>query len=123
MWNTSTPLYIDGITELLNLTYQATDIGKTYVQILNLPVNASGAAAPTLAAPPKPYARPRGLAADITNWLSVNVGSEVETAFARMFLNIDPAVDGAAKGIVVAARSGPTYPQTNPDVSESMSQD
>ena len=114
LWTTSTPLYIDGITELLNLTYIASDIGETYVQTLNLPVNASGAAAPTLASPPAPYATPKGFGADITHWLSVNVGSEAETAFTRMFLNINPDVDGAAEGTVVAARSGPTYTQTNP---------
>lgn len=115
LWTTSTPVYIDGITELLNLTYQATDIGETYVQILDLPVNASGPAAPTLPSPPKPYATPKGFGSDITSWLSVNVGSESETAFARMFLNINPAIDGDAEGTVVAARSGPSYNQTDPD--------
>ncbi|KAK5130281.1 hypothetical protein LTR08_002241 [Meristemomyces frigidus] len=115
VWNTSTSLYIDGITELLNLTFQATDIGETYVQTLNLPVNASGAPAPTLPSPPAPYATPKGFGNDITSWLSISVGSESETAFARMFLNINPAVEGAVDGIVVAARSGPTYNQTDPD--------
>ena len=99
----------------MNLTYQATDIGETYVQTLNLPVNASGAPAPTLPSPPAPYATPRGFGADITSWLAVSVGSEAETAFARMFLNINPDVEGAAEGTVVAARSGPTYTDTNPD--------
>jgi len=32
-----------------------------------------------------------------------------------MFLNINPDVAGAVEGVVVAARSGPTYPQTDPD--------
>ncbi|EMC92356.1 glycoside hydrolase family 15 protein [Baudoinia panamericana UAMH 10762] len=115
LWTTSTPVYIDGITTLLNLTYQATDIGETYVQTLNLPVNASGAPAPSVAAPPKPYATPRGFGGDITTWLSVNTSSESETAFRRMFLNINPAIPGAAEGVVVAARSGPSYTQTDPD--------
>ncbi|WPH01779.1 Hypothetical protein R9X50_00463200 [Acrodontium crateriforme] len=115
VWNTQTAIYIDGITELLNLTYQATDIGKTYVQSLNKPVQASGAPAPTLPSIPTPYAEPMGFEQDITNWLSVSIGSEVETAFARMFLNINPSIQGDAKGTVVAARSGPSYDQKDPD--------
>ncbi|KAK5112720.1 hypothetical protein LTR62_003818 [Meristemomyces frigidus] len=115
LWTTSTPIFIDGVTKLLNLTFQATDIGQTYAQTLNLPVNATGAAAPTLASPPAPYATPKGFGEDITSWLSINVGSEAETAFQKMFVNINPNVTGAVKGVVVAARSGPTYPQTDPD--------
>ena len=109
LWSSSTPIFIDGITKLLNLTFQATDIGQTYNQILNLPVNATGAPAPTLPGPPAPYATPKGFGDDITSWLSINIASEAETAFARMFLNINPAVPGAAEGTVVAARSGPSY--------------
>jgi len=109
IWTTSTPLYIDGVTELLNLTYQATDIGETFYQILDLPVNASGAPAPTLPAPPAPYATPSGFGDDITSWLAVSDGSESEIAVARMFLNINPQVEGAVEGVVVAAQSGPTY--------------
>ena len=58
---------------------------------------------------------PSGFGQDITTWLSVSIGSELETAFSRMFLNINPAIKGAAKGTVVAARSGPSYVQTDPD--------
>ncbi|KAK5161403.1 hypothetical protein LTS14_001199 [Recurvomyces mirabilis] len=115
LWTTSTPIYIDGITRLLNLTFQATDIGQTYTQTLNLPVNATGAAAPTLASPPAPYATPRGFGDDITTWLSINIGSELETAFQKMFVNINPAITGAAQGVVVAARSGPSYVNLDPD--------
>lgn len=32
-----------------------------------------------------------------------------------MFLNINPAVEGAVDGVVVAARSGPSYEQKDPD--------
>ncbi|KAK0969984.1 hypothetical protein LTS01_015969 [Friedmanniomyces endolithicus] len=115
LWSTSTPIYIDGITKLLNLTYQATDVGQTYVQTLNLPVSATGGPTPTLPSPPAPYATPKGFGGDITSWLSINIGSESENAFQRMFLNINPAIPGAAEGVVVAARSGPSYTQTNPD--------
>lgn len=47
-WGANTPVYIDGITELLNLTYQATDIGQTYHQILNIEVEPSGEPEPIL---------------------------------------------------------------------------
>ena len=115
LWSTSTPVFYDGLTKLLNLTFQATDIGATYTQVLNLPVNATGGPAPTVPALPKPYATPRGFEADITAWLAVAVGSELETAFAGMFTNINPAIDGASLGTVVAARSGPSYAQLLPD--------
>lgn len=114
-WTTSVSIYIDGITELLNLTFEATDLGETFVQTLNLPVKASGAPAPTLAGVPAPYATPQGLGSDITNWLAVKAGSESEISLARLFLNINPAIEGAAKGVVVAARSGPSYTGTDPD--------
>lgn len=115
LWGANTPIYIDGITELLNLTYQATDIGETYTQILNLPVEASGTAAPSTAAAPSPYATPSGLSTDITDWLQVKNGSESVIAKERMFLNINPDIEGAVNGTVVAARSGPSYVDTNPD--------
>lgn len=115
LWGASTPVYIDGITELLNLTYAATDIGQTYYQVLNIPVNATGAPPPSPAAPPKPYASPTGFGDDITQWLAVDLGSESETALTRMFMNINPDVEGDVPGTVVAAQSGPTYPQTDPN--------
>lgn len=115
IWGASTPVYIDGITSLLNLTYEATDIGETYDQVLNLPVNATGAPEPAAAAPPVPYATPSGFSEDITKWLHVSNGSESEVAFTRMFLNINPEVAGDVPGTVVAAQSGPDFPQTNPD--------
>ncbi|KAI7361390.1 glucoamylase precursor [Hortaea werneckii] len=119
LWTTSTPVYIDGITELLNLTYRATDIGETYVQQLDLSVDATGTPEPSLPAPPAPYASPLGFGDDITDWLAVkgnpNVDSEAKLAFQRMFLNINPAVEGAVDGVVVAARSGPSYEQKDPD--------
>jgi glucoamylase len=114
-WGADVPIFVDGITKLLNVTYQATDIGKTYSQVLNRPVKASGAPEPTLPAPPAPYASPSGFGDDITNFLAVSVGSEAETAFARMFLNINPAIAEDYPGTVVAARSGPSYSQKIPD--------
>lgn len=114
-WGANTPVYVDGITELLNLTYQAIDIGQTSSQVLDLAVNASGTPAPSLPSPPKPYAMPKGFGNDIDKFLAVSNGSEAETSFTRMFLNIQPAVPGDAPGTVVAARSGPTYDQKDPD--------
>lgn len=115
LWGADTPVYIDGITELLNLTYEATDIGSMYVQQLDLAVVASGAAIPGAAAAPAPYATPSGLSSDITSWLLAKNGSESVIAKTRMFLNINPDIDGAVNGTVVAAQSGPSYLQTDPD--------
>jgi len=114
-WSASTPVYLDGITQLLNLTYQAKDIGQTYVQQLQLPVKASGNAPPSPAAIPAPYATPNGFSDDITSWLAPKSGSQADFSKTRMFLNINPDIDGAAKGTVVAARSGPSYDQKLPD--------
>lgn len=115
IWSTFTPVWIDGIHQLLNMTYQATDIGDVYSQQLNKQVNASGAPPPTLASPPAPYATPTGLAGDIDAFLAVSDASQAGIALARMFLNINPAIEGDAPGTVVAARSGPSYAQTDPD--------
>lgn len=115
LWTTSTLVYVDGITTLLNLTFEATDLGETYVEQLGQTVNATGPAPPTLPSPPAPYATPSGFGDDVTSWLAVNTSSELETALTRMFLNINPEIEGDANGTVVAARSGPSYTQTDPD--------
>lgn len=114
-WGASTPVYLDGITQLLNLTYRATDIGETYVQQLQIPVVASGDAPPAPAAVPSPYATPSGFSDDITTWLLPENGSQAAFAKSHMFLNINPDIEGAATGTVVAARSGPSYDQKIPD--------
>ncbi|TKA51591.1 hypothetical protein B0A49_11671 [Cryomyces minteri] len=103
IWAASTPVYVDGITELLNLTYQALDIGHTYTQVLGVNVVATGAAAPAPVPAPSPYANPSGLSQDITNWLEATNGSEAGIAKARMFNNIN--IPGAANGTVIAAQS------------------
>ena len=105
-----TDAYIDGVTQLLNLTYAATDIDQTYVEQLGLPVTASGASAPSAPAPPKPYARPSGFSQDITSWLALSGGnaSEAVTSKNLMFANIN--IPGAANGTVIAAQS-----YANPD--------
>lgn len=115
LWGASTAVYIDGITELLNLTYVATDIGETYTQQLDLAVVASGAAPPSAAAAPTPYATPSGLSDDITAFLQATNGSESAISKERLFLNINPDIEGAVNGTVVAAQSGPSYAQTDPD--------
>ncbi len=61
-WGAATPVYVDGISELLNITFEALDIGQSFDQILNVPVEASGAPIPSLPAPPAPYATPLGFA-------------------------------------------------------------
>ena len=108
-------MWVDGISQFLNVTYQDVDNGQSYDQVLNLDVNASGAPEPTFPAPPAPYATPSGFGSDITDYLAVSSGSEAEIAQAGLFRNVNPAISGAANGTVVAARSGPSYPQQQPD--------
>lgn len=111
-WTASVPISFGGISELLNLTYQAVDISETYDQVLNLKVVPSGAPPPGPPSLPEPYARPSGFSKDISKWLAAHgSGSEIPTAFERMFLNISPDINGAVNGSVVAARSGPSYAQ------------
>jgi glucoamylase len=94
--------YIDGIQQLLNLTYVAVDIGQTYFETLNKNVVASGAPVPTIPVP-KPYASPKGYSKDITDWLAAKQGSQPAIAKQRMFNNIN--IQGAALGTVIAAQS------------------
>lgn len=115
LWGSSTPVYIDGITQLLNLTYNVVDLGNTYVQNLGQKVVASGAPAPSLPGLPKPYAAPKGFGDDITNFLDVVSGSELVRSFRKMFMNINPNIEGAASGVIVAGRSGPSFESKNPD--------
>lgn len=108
VWTARAPVYIDGITELLNITYQAVNINKVYSQTLNIPVIATGEAAPAPLAAPVPYATPNGISDDITSWLSVGAVSQIATCKVRMFNNINSV--GAADGTVVASTS-----TANPD--------
>ncbi|KAI9692125.1 MAG: glycoside hydrolase 15 protein [Bathelium mastoideum] len=112
LWGSNgTDAYLDGVTQLLNLTYAATDIGQTYSQQLGLPVTASGAAAPKGIAQAKPYATPSGLSQDIADWLALSGGNASETIISKnlMFANIN--IPGAANGTVIAAQSytSPNY--------------
>lgn len=120
-WKTRTPIWIDGITAFTNLTYQDLDNGATYVKKLNTRVKASGAPEPSLPAPPKPYATPRGFGDDITEFFAVS--KEAGIAHDRMFLNVNPRLEGAVNGTVVAAQSGPSYEQELPDYEYSWVRD
>ncbi|KAE9991814.1 hypothetical protein EG327_010916 [Venturia inaequalis] len=108
IWSAKTPIYIDGITELLKITYKAVNVNKVYTQILNIPVIASGGPAPAPLAAPVPYATPSGFSDDITSWLAVGALSQIATCKTRMFDNINSV--GAANGTVVASTS-----TANPD--------
>ncbi|MCJ1229934.1 glycoside hydrolase 15 protein [Toensbergia leucococca] len=103
IWGAVTPVYVDGISNLLNLTYDAVDLNEVFDQILNVGINPSGEPAPTPAAPPVPYATPRDFGQDITNWLAVSTTSEAGISKARLFNNID--IPGAALGTVIAGQS------------------
>ncbi|KAG8625020.1 hypothetical protein KVT40_006771 [Elsinoe batatas] len=113
-WGSNAPIYLDGISELLNLTYRAVNIDQTFVQPLNIEVVASGAPEPTQPGPPAPYASPSGLSGDITQWLTVDAESQATLSKRAMFSNINPDLPGVANGTVVAAKSGPSYPQKLP---------
>lgn len=93
---------LDGITDLVNITFQAVDIGETYVAVLNLPVTASGPA-PSTTTVPAPYATPRGFSQDITSFLAPINSSEAGISKVRMFNNIN--VPGSANGTITAAQS------------------
>ena len=107
-WSASAPVYVDGITELINITYAATDVNQFYSQQLGISVVSSGIPRPSPAGPPTPYATPSGLADDITTYLTVTNSSQAALSKTLMFANID--VSSAANGTVIAAQS-----YTNPD--------
>jgi glucoamylase len=107
-WSASTPVYVDGITELINITYAATDVNQFYSQQLGISVAPSGSPPPSSAAPPTPYATPSGLAEDITTYLTATNNSQAALSKTLMFANID--VSDAANGTVIAAQS-----YTNPN--------
>jgi len=115
LWTTSAPAWINGIQKLLNITFVASDLGETYTQQLNVAITASGGPVPTLPAPPEPYATPSGFGDDITTWLAAKNGSQTSASLAKMFVNVNPAIEGAVKGVVVAGRSGPSFESKLPD--------
>ncbi|KZF26424.1 glycoside hydrolase family 15 protein [Xylona heveae TC161] len=105
LWGASGSLYPDGITSFVNITYQALDVGQTYVQQLGQKVIATGAAIPNSPQPPvyTAYATPKFFSDDITQWIAANNNSEAGISKTRMFNNID--IPGAAPGTVIAAQS------------------
>lgn len=107
-WTSSdSSAYVDGVSKLLNLTFDAVDINEVYYEILDTTVQASGAAPPKTATP-VPYGTPKGFSKDIDNWLAPSKNSEAGISKTLMFDNIDIA--GAAPGTVIAAQS-----YSNPD--------
>lgn len=113
IWGANTPnVYLDGISKITNITFQATDTGQTFNQQLNLAITASGST-PTTSSIPAPYATPTGFSDDISTYLAASSGSNAALAKQYMFLNIDVA--NAANGTVIAAQS-----YTAPDVGFSL---
>ncbi|KAK6543641.1 glycoside hydrolase 15 protein [Orbilia ellipsospora] len=107
-WAAQTPVYVDGLTKLINITYQALDIQQQYLQTLNLDVEPSGPPPPSPPPDPVAYASPQGFSTDITTYLNVGASTQPGISKVRMFDNISP--DGAVRGLVTAAQS-----KTNPD--------
>lgn len=85
----------EGITTSLNLTYQATDVGETYDQQLDLIVVASGSTAFTEQIPPvyTPHAAPSGFSNDILSWTATGNSNSIPASisFQRMLMNINLA--------------------------------
>ncbi|KAK6341442.1 glycoside hydrolase 15 protein [Orbilia brochopaga] len=102
-WTAQTPLYLDGVTKLVNLTYHALDINQQFAQSLNLKVVPSGPPPPAPPPEPVPYAQPQGFSSDISDYLTVAANSQSAISKKRMFDNISPA--GAVRGLVTAAQS------------------
>lgn len=110
IWYGANPnAYLDGVTHLTNITYQATDINQNYNQQLGQNVTASGPT-PATSTIPAPYASPTGFSEDITDWLATSPGSQAANSLSFMFTNIE--VPDAANGTVIAAQS-----YESPDVS------
>ncbi|KAK6532540.1 glycoside hydrolase 15 protein, variant 2 [Arthrobotrys megalospora] len=95
-------VYLNGLTKLINITYDALDIRQQYVQSLNLAVEPSGPPPPSPPEEPKPYARPQGFSSDISDWMATSA-TQAGISKKRMFDNISP--EGAVKGLVTAAQS------------------
>lgn len=96
-------MYLDGVTKLINITYEAVDINQNYVQVLNLDVEATGDPAPAPPPDPVPYAKPQGFSQDITDYLKISKSAQPGICKKRMFDNI--SAEGAVKGLVTAAQS------------------
>lgn len=114
-WNAAESIYLDGVDRLLNLTYHAADKRETFTQILNIDVTPSGKKEPRPPTPPKPYASPMGLQKDITQFFSLTINAQTAKSKSAFFANIHPDLPGVADGTVVAARSGPSFPQKDPN--------
>lgn len=107
LWSLNVSTIPGGVNVLLNITFEATDIGETYSQELNIQVEATGAPIPTPQIPKiyTPYAAPSGFSDDITCWIKPWKYSEAGIAKTLMFRNINFALANAANGTVIAAQS------------------
>lgn len=114
-WSVNGPVFMTGIYELLNITYQATDIGKTYYELLNIKVGPYIGPTPELFDLLPPYTTFEGFAEDIDQYLGLSRNAETAVCMDNMFRNINPSVPGDYPGTVVAGRCGPLYPQKLPD--------
>lgn len=98
-WFASVPyVYLDGISQIVNVTYQNTDAGTTYTATPNVSVVASGPT-PTTSTIPAAYASPTGFAADIDSYIAATSASYAGAAKTLLFNNV------FTNGTVVAAQS------------------
>ncbi|KAF3937920.1 Glucoamylase [Dactylella cylindrospora] len=103
LWAAETPVFLDGVTKLINITYDALDIRESYAQDLNINVEPSGPPPPDPPPDPTPYADPQGFSSDISDYLRISKSTQPGICKTRMFDNISPV--GAVKGLVTAAQS------------------
>ncbi|KAF3912754.1 Glucoamylase [Dactylellina cionopaga] len=102
-WAAQTPVFIDGVSKLINITYDALDVHQQFIQTLNIEVEPSGPPAPPPPPEPVPYAKPQGFSSDISDYLNVSPSTQPGISKKRMFDNISP--EGAVRGLVTAAQS------------------
>lgn len=104
LWSISSPIYQEeGLSKLLNVTFNSINTGDTYSQELNIEVEQEGEIEDTTTTP-EAEITPSGLSEDIDNWLNpTDVNSQAYISKNRLFDNIN--VNGSVPGLVIAAQS------------------
>jgi len=104
LWSISSPIYPEeGLTKLLNVTFNSITTDKTYSHDLDIEVEQEGEVAkesPT----PSAAISPTGFYKDIDDWLNPNdTSAQAYKSKTRVFDNIN--VNGSIPGLVIAAQS------------------
>lgn len=104
LWSISSPIYQEeGLTKLLNVTFDSITTGEVYSQELNIEVEQEGEIKESEKAP-EPKVTPSGFYEDIDNWLNpTDLNAQSYKSKTRVFDNIN--VNGSVPGLVIAAQS------------------